>query len=209
MVARRAPGRFGVEGTEGRAARDNRGAWLGHRAHEGGRSAPFRDGERHPPARHGRGAGGEVRPSRHADGHGGRRRRPVRQPSEIRRPGPVLAGPRQVHPVGRAWLDAALCRPAPDRQCRHDAGRAAQLPPDGRPHRRPSGARPCHGARDHHGAARPGSRQRRRPRHRRAGAGGPLRAEDRRPPHLGDRRRRLPDGRHQPGIRSRWPGTWR
>ena len=57
------------------------------------------------------------------------------------------------------------------------------------------------GRRDDHRAARAGARQRRRHGARRAAAGGGVqspRAHDRRPPHLGVRGRRLPDGGHQP-----------
>ena len=53
------------------------------------------------------------------------------------------------------------------------------------------------GDRDDDGAAGPGSRQFRRHGPGRAHAGGPFR-RPRRSPHLCHRRRRLPDGRHQP-----------
>ena len=55
------------------------------------------------------------------------------------------------------------------------------------------------GHRDHHGSARAGARQRGRHGAGRAAAQCAAWRRHRRPLHLRDRRRRLPDGRHQPG----------
>ena len=77
------------------------------------------DGQRPPRPRHGRRRGGELRPSRHADGHGRRRDRAL-QPLPEDRPGrPRLARPRPLRALGRPRLDAALRRASPARLCRH------------------------------------------------------------------------------------------
>ena len=78
-------------------------------------------------------------------------------------------------------------------------GRAAQLPPARLQDRRPSRVRPCAGHRDDHRSAGPGSRQCRRHGAGRAPAQRAARRRHRRSLHLCDRRRRLPDGGHQPG----------
>ncbi len=110
---------------------------------------------------------------------------------------PAVGGPRPVRAVERARLDAAVLAAAPDGlSARHRA--ADELPAVRLAHRRPPGARPAPRHRDHHRAARPGPRQ-----CGRHGAGGedPRRdvqspgPRDRRPPHVGVPRRRLPDGR--------------
>ena len=71
--------------------------------------------QRHPRARDGRRRGGEVRSSRHADGHGGDRRRavdaaPAAQPGQ-----PALARSRPLRAVERPRLDAAVRAAASDR----------------------------------------------------------------------------------------------
>ena len=111
-------------------------------------------------ARDGRRREGQIRPSRHADGHGRRGDRAVHAvpASSIRwrRTGPTAT--------------ASCCRPGTARCCstallhltrlpRHDARRAEALPPARQPHRRPSRARPRHRHRDDDRAARPGDRQ--------------------------------------------------
>ena len=160
---------------------------------------PPRHGERHQGPGHGRRAAGGLRPSRHADGHGRRRHRPVLEVPEVRRLGAELARPRPLHPVGRPRLDAALFAAASDRLRRHDARRAEELPPARQQDRRPSRVRPRQRHRDHDRPARPGPRQLGGLRHRRAPARRALRPRSRRPLHLCHRRRRLPDGGRRPG----------
>ena len=84
--------------------------------------------QRHPRARDGRRRGGEVRSSRHADGHGRDRRRavdasPAPQPRQS-----ALARSRSLRAVERPRLDAAVRAAAPDRLRPADR-RAAALPP--------------------------------------------------------------------------------
>ena len=76
--------------------------------------------------------------------------------------------------------------------------RAVELPAAGLQDRRPSRVRACGGHRDDHRSAGPGPRQCRR--HGAGASGSSMRgsARHRRPLHLRDRRRRLPDGGHQP-----------
>ena len=66
------------------------------------------DGQRHPHARRGRGAEGEVRPSRPADGHGDRGDGAVDALPQVRSRRTRLGGSRPLRPVGRPRLDAAL-----------------------------------------------------------------------------------------------------
>ena len=73
-----------------------------------------------------------------------------------------------------------------------------QLPPARLQDRGPSRVRPRAGHRDDHRSAGPGPRQRRRHGAGRAAAQRAARRRHRRPLHLRDRRRRLPDGGHQP-----------
>ena len=161
------------------------------------RSAPLR--QRHSRAGDGRGREGEVRPSRHADGHGRRRDRAVPALHEVRR---------QPARTGRI-ATASCCRPATARCCSMRcsicsairawrANELEQFRQLGSPHRRPSRIRPCRRHRDDHRPARPGPRHRGRHGDRRAPGGDPLRRRSRRSFHLCDRRRRLPDGRRQP-----------
>ena len=110
-------------------------------------------------ARDGCGRAGEIRPSRHADGHGRRRDGPVHAIPAVRPAGAGLARPRPLRAVERARLDAALRAAAPDRLPRHDARRAEALPAARQPHRRASRARPRERDRDDDRAARPGARQ--------------------------------------------------
>ena len=58
---------------------------------------------------------GQVRPSRHADGHGRRRDGAVHPLPEVRPGRPELAGPRPLRALGRPRLDAALFAPLPHR----------------------------------------------------------------------------------------------
>ena len=75
-------------------------------------------GQRDPRARHGRGPEGEVRPPRHADGHGRRRDGAVLAVPEVRPRRPALARPRPLRALRRPRLDAALCAALPDRLSR-------------------------------------------------------------------------------------------
>ena len=124
--------------------------------------------------------------------------------AEVRRRRPALARPRPLRALGRPRLDAALQPAASDRLRRHDDGRDQELPAVGLADPRPPGVRPHARRRDHHRAAGPGPRHRGRHGDGRAQPRGPLRRAAGRPPHLGDRRRRLPDGGRQP--RGRAPG---
>ena len=86
---------------------------------------PPRPRQRHPRARHGRGAEGQLRPSRHADGHGRDRRGaverlPAPQPGQSR-----VAQPRPLRAVQRPRLDAAVRAAAPDRLRPADGGAQA------------------------------------------------------------------------------------
>ena len=106
------------------------------------------DGQRDPRAVDGRGAAGQLRPPRRADGHGRDRGRalgpaPAPQPAQ-----PALARPRSLRALERPRLDAALFAAAPDR-LRPGALRAAQLPPAAQQDARPSRSR----------ASRPASRR--------------------------------------------------
>ena len=67
---------------------------------------------------------GQVRPSRHADGHGRRGDRAVHPVPEVRRRRARLAGPRPLRALRRPRLDAALCAAASHRLSRHDDRRA-------------------------------------------------------------------------------------
>ena len=111
-------------------------------------------------------------------------------------------------PIGPT-ATASCCRPATARCCSMRCSispairawtieRAETLPPARLQDRRPPRVRPRAGHRDDHRPARPGPRQRGR-----HGAGGAhaeraARRRRHRPPHLRHRRRRLPDGGHQP-----------
>ena len=143
---------------------------------------------------------GQVRPPRHADGHGRYRRGAVEPPPAPQPRRPALARPRPLRAVQRPWIDAALRAASPDR-LRPAAGGAEELPPASLPHPRPSGMGHHAGRGDDDRAARPGHLQRRRHGAGRTPAGRrvqPARAYGRRSPHLRLRRRRLPDGGHLP-----------
>mmetsp|Transcript_62129 Transcript_62129/g.173547 ORF Transcript_62129/g.173547 Transcript_62129/m.173547 type:complete len:389 (+) Transcript_62129:159-1325(+) len=93
----------------------------------------------------GRRAAGELRPPRHAHGHGPRRIRIVGARAEVRPPGSELDGPRPVRPLHGPRLDAPL-RPHPPRgRARHRA-RWGALPwrRRRRPRRRPRRAPASH-----------------------------------------------------------------
>ena len=105
--------------------------------------------QRHPGARHGRGRAGEVRPSRHAHGHGRRRHRAVDAIPQPRPAASRLARPRPLRALGRPRLDAALRAAVPHRLPGHDARRAAALPPARARTGRPSRVRPRPRHRDH------------------------------------------------------------
>ncbi len=165
---------------------------------------PHSHGRRHPGPLHGRRTQGQVRSPGHADGHGRRRHRAVDQVPQIRRQPPRLGRPRPLRAVGRPRLDAAVFPAAPVRLQGRVDGRDQELPPVGFGHPRPPRIRPHPGRGDHHRAPGPGPRHRRRHGHGRAPHGRPLRRRPGRPPHLGHRRRRLPDGGRQP--RGHLPG---
>ena len=57
----------------------------------------------------------KVRPSRHADGGGGRGLHPLDAAPEAQPGRSAVAGPGPLRPVRRARLDAPLCPPLPDR----------------------------------------------------------------------------------------------
>ena len=165
-------------------------------------------GQRHPCAGDRRGGGGEVRPSRHADGHGRRRDRALDALPQVRRRRPALAGPRPLRAVRRPRLDAALRAALPHRPRRHGHRGDQALPPAPLARRRPSGVRRAPRHRDHHRPARPGYRHRGRHGAGRAAAGGAVRPLAGGSPHLGDRLRRRPDGGDQPrGGRARRPSV--
>ncbi len=142
---------------------------------------------------------GEIRPPRHADGHGRRRHRAVDAVPEIRPRRPALAGPRPLRAVGRPRLDAAVCAAASDRLRGHDDGRdprasgsSAPRPPGhpeyghAPPASRPPPARSARASATRSAWRWPSGSWRR------------ASATTGRSPHLGHRRRRLPDGGHQP-----------
>ncbi len=151
----------------------------------------------HPGIVDGRRGGGQFGASGHADGYGRRRDGAVPELPEVRSGRPQMGGSRPFRALGRARLDAALFDAVPHRLCPADAAGHPQFPPGRQPlcraprefraagrgmHHRPARPGLCHGGR--HGRCRAPSE-----RHpwRRPG----------RSPHLGDRGRRLPDGRHQ------------
>ena len=72
---------------------------------------------------HGRRAGGQLRPSRHADGPGPGRLLPLAALPALRSAGPDLAQPRSLRPLQRPRVDAALFVAAPDRR----QGRRARI----------------------------------------------------------------------------------
>ena len=72
--------------------------------------------QHHPHPVDGRGAGGQLRPSGHADGHGAGGLQPVAAVPALRSPGSDLAQPRPLRALGRPRLDAALLAAAPDRR---------------------------------------------------------------------------------------------
>ena len=168
-------------------------------------SLPPNPGPRAARAGDGRRPAGQLRPSRHADGHG-RHRRGALAPSPEARSGHVRLGrPRPLRALQRPRLDAALRAAAPERLRPVDR-RPEGLPPAAQPHAGPPGTGLHAGRRDHHRPAGPGHRQRGRHGASRAVAGGriqPPRPCGHRPPHLGLPGRRLPDGRRQPrGLRA-------
>ena len=111
---------------------------------------------------------------------------------------PGLARSRPLRAVRRPRLDAALRAALSDRLSGDDHRAAQALPAARLEDRRPPGARPCAGHRDHHRPARPGPGERGRHGARRAPAARALRRGPGRPPHLCVRERRRPHGGHQP-----------
>ena len=94
-----------------------------------GRPAARRAVRQHDPhARDGRGAEGELRPSRHADGARPDRLRPLHARHAPRARAPRLAQPRPLRPERRPRVDAAL-RDAPPHRLRALARRHQELPP--------------------------------------------------------------------------------
>ncbi len=87
---------------------------------------------------------------------------------------------------------------APDRPCRDGSGRAGAAPAARQPHQRPSRIRRASGDRGDDRAARPGAGRRGRHGAGGAAAGGAVRQKPGRPPHLGARHARRPDGGRQP-----------
>ncbi len=156
------------------------------------------DGRRDPGAGDGRGPAGQLRPSGHADGHGRDRGRAVGSRHLRHNPAdPKLGRPRPLRAVQRPRLDAALRAAAPDRL--RPAARGAEERSASCTRRRPA-------------IPRSASRRASRPPPGRSGRGWRTRSAWRwpsacsprefnrdgfpvgRPPHLGLRRRRLPDG---------------
>ena len=137
-------------------------------------TAPY--GRRAARARYGCRRAGEIRPSRHADGHG-RHRHGALHPIPAVRPAGRPTGPTATASCSRTGM-ARCCSTGfciLTRLSRHDDGRAEAFPPARQPHRRPSRARPCRGHRDDDRPARPGARQLGRHGARRTDAGGRVR----------------------------------
>ena len=111
---------------------------------------------------------------------------------------PQLAGSRPLRAVGGPRLDAALCAAASHRR-RCQPRRHQGVPAMGLEDAGPSGIRPHAGCRDHDRTAGAGDRDRCRHGARRAHGQCAAWRRPGRSLHLCDRRRRLPDGRHQPG----------
>ena len=134
-MVRQFTGCAGAIDSRGRPAMPNRFLWppipdRETKAHAHDRCCQAQaDGECDPRARHGRRGEGEVRPPRHADGHGRRRHRPLHPLPEVRPRRPALAGPRPLRALRRPRLDAALRAPLPDRLPGDDARRVEALPP--------------------------------------------------------------------------------
>ena len=142
---------------------------------------------------------GQFRPSRHADGHGRRRDGPVHAISSISTP-PIPRWPDRDRFIlsaghGSMLLYALLYLTGSEGVTLDELKRFRQLGATTAGHPE---YRPLPGRRDHHRAARAGHRQRRRHGACRADDECALRQRSRRSPHLCHRRRRLPDGRHQP-----------
>ncbi len=167
---------------------------------------PPRARQCHPGPQHGCRAARQLRPPGHADGHGGHRRGAVARLPEAQPRQPAWADrDRFVLSNGHGSMLLYSVLHLTGYPLGIDELRNfRQL---GCAHRGPSGARNRDRHRDHDRPARPGARQRGR-----HGARGeearrglqPARARDRRPPHLGVPRRRLPHGGHfARGLRAR------
>ena len=154
----------------------------------------------------GHGAEGRQRPPRPAAGRRADGLRAVDQAPEVPSGRSALAGPRPLRALCRPRLGPAL-QPAARHRLRPVAGRHQAVPPVGQQGAGASRIRPHAGRGSHHRAARPGPGQCGGHGHRRGAAGGhlqPRRPPRDRPPHLGHRQRRRPDGRR--GLRGRLAG---
>ena len=136
------------------------------------------------------------------DGDGPRSSRPrALQPGHAPPPGrPGVARPRPLRALQRPRIDPPVLDALPVR-LRPRARRPHGVPLVRIADPRPSRGGPHAGHRGHHRTARPGLRQLRGDGRRRAGAARALRCRPRRPPHVGDCRRRLLHGRRQPRSR--------
>ena len=183
--------------------------------------AAARHGECPARARHGCRAGGQIGPSRHADGHGRDRRCPVGASPQASSRQSGLGRPRPLRALQWARLDAALRAAAPLGLRPADRG-AQTLSSVAFEDAGTSGTRLRAGGRDHHRAAGSGHLERRRHGAFGAPAGGrvqPTRARHRRSPHLRVSRRSITPPGSSPATAvswkacrtkaARWPAHWR
>ena len=153
-----------------------------------------------------RGAEGQQRPPGSAAGRRTHGLCAVDAVSATQSSQPAMVQPGPLRPVSRPRFRAAL-QPAASHRIRRAAGADQTVPAVGQPDTRSSRARDAAGRGDHHGAAGPGVRQRRRHGHRGSLPGRalqPARLRDHRSFHLRPGQRRRPDGGR--GRRSGFPG---